>query len=135
MFCYCAASRRLARTLAARYDAALSPAGLTATQFETISVLAALGSSSGRTLGQRLAVDKTTLSRNLKPLIAARLIRGVQDEADARSVLYSVTPTGTRKLARAQPLWQQAHENTLALLGNMATASEHTLSRMNQALL
>jgi DNA-binding MarR family transcriptional regulator len=132
MFCYCAQSRRLARTLTARYDAALAKAGLTAAQFETLSVLEAITPSSGRALAQHLALDKTTLSRNLKPLLEAGLIRAAQDDNDARSVLYSLTATGRRRLSRATVLWHQVHQSTLSALGKDAPAAERLLQRMVQ---
>lgn len=134
MFCFCAQSRRLARTLTARYDAALSAAGLTAAQFETLSVLSALGPSSGRALAETLALDKTTLSRNLKPLLGSGWIEARRGEDDARNVIYTLSTAGRKKLARAMPLWQQAHKATETMLGSQADASQRTLQRITQAM-
>ena len=99
MFCYCATSRRIARTLTARYDAALAPAGLTAAQFETLSVLASLKTATGRTLSHTLAVDKTTLSRNLQSMVAAKLVLVKKGREDTRQQLYA--------LGRRFSAWQQ----------------------------
>lgn len=134
MFCYCAASRRLARSLTARYDAALAPCGLTSAQFETLSLLKGMGPSSGRALAERMALDKTTLSRNLKPLIAARLIASQPGEADARQVIYALTVKGTQRQAKAMPLWQAAHDDSLTRLGSTAATSQRALQRMVQAM-
>ncbi len=134
MFCYCAQSRRLARLLTARYDAALSGSGLTAAQFETLSVMQALGESSGRALAERLDLDKTTLSRNLKALIDAKLIAAHRSEEDARQILHKLTAKGAQRLAKAMPLWQQAHDASLGLLGSYAAPAERALQRMAVAL-
>lgn len=131
MFCYCATSRRIARTLTARYDAALAPAGLTAAQFETLNVLNALGTSSGRMLVDTLALDKTTLSRNLQSMTAANLVLATQDRNDARQQQYSLSPAGRKKLAKAMPLWQAVHNQTEALFPSGAKPS---LQRMAAAL-
>jgi DNA-binding MarR family transcriptional regulator len=134
MFCFCAASRRLGRTLTARYDAALAGAGITAAQFETLSVLDTLGPSSGRALAAQLALDKTTLSRNVKPLLAAALIDVHSSEDDGRASIYTLTALGRRKLAKAKPLWQSAHHASLESLGAQAASSQRTLQRMVHTL-
>ena len=134
MFCYCAQSRRLARVLTARYDSALAPVNLTAAQFETLSLLQAVGSSTGRALAERLALDKTTLSRNLKPLIDAGLISARQGDEDPRQTLYALAPKGKQRLAKALPLWQAVHDESLAMLGHTAGDSQTTLQHLARAL-
>jgi DNA-binding MarR family transcriptional regulator len=134
MFCYCAASRRLARSLTARYDAALAPCGLTAAQFETLSQLQAMGPGTGRALAERLALDKTTLSRNLKPLLEASLVSSQPGENDARQVFYALSPRGRQRLVKAMPLWQVAHDESVSRLGSTAATSQRTLQRMVQAM-
>ena len=133
MFCYCAASRRLSRLLTARYDAALSAVGLTAAQFETLSRLSALGPSSGRVLAEQLALDKTTLSRNLKTLVGSGLVEAASGD-DARSVVYALSNAGRKRLAKAMPLWRASHDASLAMLDSQAVASQRALERMNLSL-
>jgi DNA-binding MarR family transcriptional regulator len=134
MFCYCAQSRRLARVLTARYDAALAPADLTAGQFETLSLLQAVGTSTGRALAERLLLSKATLSRNVKPLIDAGLISARQSGEDARQTLYALAPKGKQRLAKAMPLWQAAHDASLGMLGPSAASSQRVLQQMDRAL-
>lgn len=131
MFCYCATSRRIARTLSARYDAALAPAGLTAAQFETLSTLAALQTATGRTLVDALAVDKTTLSRNLQNLIAAKFVVAKQDRTDTRQQQYTLAAEGKKKLAKAMPLWQAIHNETESIF---TASAKPSLQRMAAAL-
>ncbi len=134
VFCYCAEARRVSRLLTARYDAALSPAGMTAAQFETLGVLQALEPSSGRALSERLAVDKTTLSRNLRSMQEAGWIAAVASKDDARQMDYALTTAGRKKLAKAMPLWQQAHDATTEQLGTHAAPSQRALERLTAAL-
>src|SRR5437764_14499680 len=66
--CVCATARRAARALTQMYDAHLQPAGIEGTQFALLSVIASIGPCSQAAIGHRFALDKTTLSRNLKLL-------------------------------------------------------------------
>jgi DNA-binding MarR family transcriptional regulator len=134
MFCFCASARRLARTLTARYDDALADAGLTASQFETLSMLGATGASSGRVLAERLVLDKTTLSRNVRPLLEAGLMEAEPSETDGRTVLYKLSAAGKRTLAKALPLWQAEHDAVMEMLGAQAVGAERSLQRMVQVL-
>jgi DNA-binding MarR family transcriptional regulator len=134
MTCFCAQSRRLARLLTARYDAALAPAGLSAAQFETLSTLRGMGTPAGTALAARLAVDKTTLSRNLRPLLQDGLVASAISTTDARSLTYSLTEAGRKRLAKAKPLWETAHHDTTTTLGTHAPAIMRSLERITQSL-
>ena len=135
MFCYCAQTRRLARLLAARYDEALAPAGLTAAQFELLSTLGNAGPVHGRALADLLAVDTTTLSRNLKAMMVAGLVQAAASKADARQLLYAPTTQGGQRLRKALPLWQAVHDSTAKQLGEDAKSTRKTLQRMSESLL
>lgn len=134
MFCYCAESRRVARLLTARYDAALAGSGLSASQFEVLDNLAGLEGASGRALAEQLAVDKTTLSRNLKALITAGLVRVQADGDDARQAMYTLTAKGRVRLAKTKPLWQRAHDATVQMLQAKSSATQKSLLGMSAAL-
>lgn len=109
MECYCARTRRAARVLTARYDAALSGAGMTSSQFELMKTLQSCRVSSGAGLARLLVVDKTTLSRNLGPLILHGWIQKRPSQEDGRIALYALTPAGEAALHQALPLWKSVH--------------------------
>ena len=67
-------------------------------------------------LSKRLAMDRTTLSRNLKPLEKERLIR-LGAEGWKRSKTVHVTPEGRHRLARATSLWEVAQTAFLKRFG------------------
>ncbi len=109
--CTCAALRRTARRLTRAYDRALRPAGLRLTQYSVLANLArAEGEGSGLTvtdLARRLAMDRTTLTRNLRPLEATGWLL-IAAGPDRRSRAIEITDEGRRVFEAAQPLWQAA---------------------------
>ena len=65
--CACANLRKAARVVTQAYDKALKPTGLRATQFTVIATLATEGDAPLTRLAEALVMDRTTLTRNLKP--------------------------------------------------------------------
>jgi DNA-binding MarR family transcriptional regulator len=107
--CLCLHVRRAARALARRFDEALRPVGLTNGQF---SLMMALNRPKPPTMGEvasLLALDRTTLTANLKPLERRGLVTVTPDEDDRRSRRMALTPAGRALLARAAPIWHETH--------------------------
>ncbi|HEY1299128.1 MAG TPA: MarR family winged helix-turn-helix transcriptional regulator [Stellaceae bacterium] len=115
--CLCLHLQRAARRVARRFDAALQPLGLTSGQF---SLLMSLNRATPPYLGAvaaLLAMDRTTLTANLKPLARRGLVEISPDENDKRSRRLALTPAGRASLAAAVPIWRATHaaiENTVA---------------------
>lgn len=108
--------RKVTRAVTQYYDRFLEPAGIRATQF---TLLAALFSTKGKTLteiAESLVMDRTTLTRNLKPLEKMGLINTVQT-LDKRSKAYVLTPEGEHIVERCVPLWQHAQDSVVNSLG------------------
>jgi DNA-binding MarR family transcriptional regulator len=114
--CVCSQLRRATRALTQAYDAALRPSGLRSTQFTLLATLAATGGESISALGERMGMDRTTLTRNLEPLKRAGLVQTASSEGDRRAKLVRLTPAGEEALARAVPLWERAQASALARL-------------------
>lgn len=107
--CLCLHAQRAARALARRFDLALKPAGLTSGQF---SLLMSLNRPQPAPLGgvaALLAMDRTTLTANLKPLERRNLLEVLIDPSDRRARLLRLTPTGRTTLAAAVPIWRKLH--------------------------
>jgi len=114
--CLCLHVQRAARALARRFDEALRPLGLTSGQF---SLMMSLNRPKPPTIGSvstLLAMDRTTLTANLKPLERRGLIEVRPDENDRRSRLLTLTSAGRALLAAAVPIWKAAHAETERLL-------------------
>lgn len=110
--CLCLHVQRAARALARRYDEALRPLGLTSGQFSLLMSLNRAEAPSMGLVSELLAMDRTTLTANLKPLVRRGLVRVAVNEADRRSRRMTLTPAGRRLLARALPLWARTQAET-----------------------
>ena len=114
--CLCLAAPRAARTLARRFDEALRPVGLTSGQFSLLMSLNRPRPPSIGSVADLLAMDRTTLTANLKPLERRRLVLTAVDPDDRRSRLLSLTGTGRQVLRAALPIWRRTHKEIDRLL-------------------
>ena len=114
--CACANLRKAARAVTQLFDEALAPSGLRATQFTLLVTSRLTGESTINELAERMAMDRTTLSRNLKPLMRSGLLE-VRPGEDGRTRLVRITPAGEQALEEAYPLWQRAQQETVSALG------------------
>lgn len=115
--CSCFNLRRATRAVTQYYDHCLEPAGIRATQF---TLLVSLASVSARTLTEMansLVMDRTTLTRNLKPLEKLGLIH-TTNARDRRSKAYALTDHGKETLSKGLPLWQEAQRKLTQGLGD-----------------
>ena len=114
--CACTRVRTAARLMTRAYDEALRPCGLSAAQLAILAAVDVDKATSIAELSKRLAMDRTTLSRNLKPLEKARWLRlGV--EGWKRSKTVHVTTEGRQRLGRAAALWETAQTTFLKRFG------------------
>jgi len=114
--CCCFNLRKVTRAITQFYDRYLEPADIRATQF---TLLVELSNSAGKTLtdmAEGLVMDRTTLTRNLKPLDKAGLIESVP-LTDKRSKGYALTEKGRMVLAKGHPLWKNAQHQIVGQLG------------------
>lgn len=109
--CTCAALRMAARRLSQAYDAALTPEGISVSQYSVLSNLARHEASGPPTVGDLadlLGLDRTTLAHNLRPLERDGLVALSADATDGRQRRVSLTDAGRAKRDRCQPLWRAA---------------------------
>ncbi|MEP6503654.1 MAG: MarR family winged helix-turn-helix transcriptional regulator [Betaproteobacteria bacterium] len=118
--------RQLMRRVAQRYDAEVGKAGLKGTQYSLLSHVTKLGPIRPVDLAAGMNVDASTLSRNLKPLIAAGWIT-LSAGADGRSRLVEATEAGREKRIEAQRRWRVAQEGINATLGAARVIALHAL--------
>ncbi len=107
--CLCLHAQRAARALARRFDVALKPAGITSGQFSLLMALNRPAPPSLGSVAALLAMDRTTLTANLKPLQRRGLVETAADPADRRTRLLRLTPAGRDVLAKAVPIWTDTH--------------------------
>ncbi|MEU6599947.1 MarR family winged helix-turn-helix transcriptional regulator [Streptomyces flaveolus] len=100
------ALRKAARYLGATYDKALAPVGLRATQFSILQKLAAHGETTITALADMIAMDRTTMASNLKPLAREGLVTVETSPNDRRARIAAITPDGRARMREAVPLWK-----------------------------
>lgn len=114
--CACGNLRAAARVITQLYDAFLQPSGLLITQFKLLGALAAHGAIALSPLAEELALDPTTLARNLKPLERDGLVEIAVGD-DRRKRVVRLTARGQMALEQALPLWEEAQAWVISRLG------------------
>jgi DNA-binding MarR family transcriptional regulator len=110
--CLCLHVQRAARALARRFDEALRPLALTQGQFSLLMSLNRRRPPSISKVSALLAMDRTTVTANVKPLERRGLVKVSVDREDRRNRRLQLTPSGRALLAAAAPIWQRAHAAT-----------------------
>ncbi len=118
--------RQLMRRVARHYEAEVGKTGLKGTQYWLLSHAVKNGPLRPVDFAAQFKVDPSTLSRNLKPLVAAGWLEQVPGP-DARSHLIQATPLGREKRAEAQRRWRVAQEELNGLLGPDRVVALHAL--------
>lgn len=119
--CLCSNVRQVARQMTAIYEAHLSPYGITAPQFSFLQRLHHLGPIANLEFADLMGMDRSTLSRGLKPLISAGFVETVDMPEgvviDKRSFGLQLTPTGALKYRTAHAGWAHAQVEVQEKLG------------------
>jgi DNA-binding MarR family transcriptional regulator len=113
--CVCATARQVARTLTQLYDSRLRGTGVEAPQFALMMTLDTQGPCGQGALGRRYALDKTTMSRNLKLLERNGWIASAVTN-DKRERRFTLTGEGRKRLAAARPEWKKAQEELRSVM-------------------
>lgn len=109
----------MARCVSRYYDEALDPVGLRSTQFV---LLALVGTDDGiglRVLADAADLDRSTVTRNLRPLERNGWLR-VRSAGPGRPSHAFLTAKGKRQLARAVPIWKRAQGRFEQAVGKRA---------------
>jgi DNA-binding MarR family transcriptional regulator len=109
--------RKAARRVSQIYDVYLEPHGLTVTQYGLLGHLWAFDGIGVGCLADKLVMDPTTLTRNLRPLQRRGLVRSAPDPHDRRNRKLSLTRAGRTAWRRARPGWEEAQRRVASVLG------------------
>ena len=110
--CLCLHVQRAARALARRFDEALRPLALTQGQFSLLMSLNRPQPPSVGEVSALLAMDRTTVTANIKPLERRGLVKVRVDTDDRRNRRLELTASGRALLAAAAPIWKRTHAAT-----------------------
>jgi DNA-binding MarR family transcriptional regulator len=125
--CTCSRLRRLTRRVTAVYDHALAAVGLRVTQFSLLAHLRGHPGLAMTDLAGRLDMDRTTLTRNLAPLIAAGWVEVAPSPDDARRRLVRITASGEDTWRAARTHWRRAQQEVRSTMGDESLAMLHRL--------
>lgn len=120
--CNCFAIRSAARQTTQFYDRHLAPIGLRTTQFSVLSTLDKLGPLAIGELATRMAMDRTTMGRALRPLEREGLVT-IAPGRDGRTRALVLTEPGRARLAEARALWREAQREFETRYGPAEAAS------------
>ena len=114
-------------------DQAFAPFGISHGQY---SLLMSLNRPDAPRLGEAaafLAMDRTTLTANLKPLERRGLISIVPDADDRRSRRLHLTDAGRDLLKAAVPVWRSTHDEVDTALATNGKSLRSELRRVAAA--
>lgn len=114
--CYCIALRRAANVITEYYDREMATVGISAGQYSILLNLWRMDTASTSELAEKVSLDRSTLVRNLKPLMAQGLIVDFA-KAGERNRRLRVSDQGMACLEKALPVWEAAQKGIETFLG------------------
>ena len=114
--CYCIGFRRAARAVTAYYDRIMLQSGLTINQYSLLMYLLRIAPCNATALAKTMKLERTTLLRNIKPLVEKGLMQDLAEEGE-RDRQLTVTKQGIATLEVAQKLWKKAQAGLKAHVG------------------
>jgi DNA-binding MarR family transcriptional regulator len=115
--CYCTSLRAAARRMTAAYDRALASAGITAAQLAMLRAVRVAGPLSVTELADRLELERTTTTRNVRVLSRLGLVVLEPSDRDRRLTQVALSDQGEQALERAAPLWEAAQRDFETRIG------------------
>lgn len=113
--------RKAMRAVTQHYDKVMAPTGLRGTQFTILTVLSRTKSIKITKFAEYLVMDRTTLTRNLKPLEKEGYLKILPDSDDRRSRCIVLTKKGAKVQKDAMPYWHEAQGQMVDFLGKTKT--------------
>ena len=111
--CYCTNMRRSTNIISSFYDSALKKAELTVAQYYLLMNLSRLESANITHWAEHVGLDRSTMVRNIKPL----LDRGLIESTEGHGKTFTLSSKGKQILDLAIPLWQNAQKQIEEVLG------------------
>ena len=119
--CFCHNLRRTTRMITRLYDQVLHPIGIKASQFNVLVIIGSIDPATVPKVAGALAMDRTTLLRNLGPLKTAGYVQ-ILPGSGRRPDEIGLTVAGQNTLTAAIRAWQGAQRQVTQLLGGSHAA-------------
>ncbi|HEY0062284.1 MAG TPA: MarR family winged helix-turn-helix transcriptional regulator [Telluria sp.] len=135
--CTCFKLRKLTRAMSRLYDQHMATVGLKTTQYSLL-VNAARAPLPVAELADTLGMERTTLTRNLKPLLDAGFVE-LKPGADSRQRIVTISAVGRAKVEQAYLAWRAAQTEFEKLMGRDAVRAlneqlETTMTQLSPLL-
>ena len=115
--CVCSQLRRASRAVTNYYDSLLGEvSGLRVSQAIVLVVLYLAGPQTINELAELMALDRTTIGRNLRPLAQQDLLT-LTPGNDQRTRMVTLTVAGKEAILRILPQWEQAQAHMVSSMG------------------
>jgi DNA-binding MarR family transcriptional regulator len=114
--CLFAKTRTVSRYITNLYTQALKEVNMTPVQYSMLTAIQVLKESNINDLSTALKMDRTTINRNLKPLIREGLVF-MNESSDKRERLISISNEGKELYKKGYENWQQAQCDFQHILG------------------
>jgi DNA-binding MarR family transcriptional regulator len=115
--CYCLKIRRATASVTEHYNRMLSPCGITVSQYSVLVNISRMTQCNIRELADMTELDRSTLARNLQPLLRQALVIDTR-RPRTRDCRLELSETGQKTLERAKPLWAEAQRDVMRSLGD-----------------
>lgn len=109
-------TRTISRYVTNLYTNALKDIGVTPVQFSILTAVQLIPNANVNHLSSALMMDRTTLNRNLKPLLRDRYI-DIQESTDRRERKISITPEGQEVYEKGYEKWEEAQRELEEVIG------------------
>jgi DNA-binding MarR family transcriptional regulator len=116
--------RKAARAITRRFDDMLQPIGIRATQLHILVAISLAGPPTITSVAGDLVMDRTTLTRNIRPLGTQGLIRVLPGE-DRRTRVLALTLQGKQVMASGLHIMWEARDGIVAAAGHKAVSDLH----------
>ena len=114
--CNCFYLRRAARLVTRQYAETMKAAGLKSSQFTILAIISKYGRLTITELANKMGLERTSLSRTLRPLEKDGLII-ISEEQERRRRYIELTKPGKAAYKKALPLWNEAQHQFKEQLG------------------
>ncbi|GAS87472.1 MarR family winged helix-turn-helix transcriptional regulator [Mycolicibacterium brisbanense] len=119
--------RLIGRATTGLYEHALDIHGLSIAQLNLLAALGKVGPCPPARLGELLLLDRSTVSRNLSPMLKHGWVQAVSSDAKGIREI-ELTPSGRKKIQAALPDWRRAQEQATELLGAQGVRAVRALA-------
>jgi DNA-binding MarR family transcriptional regulator len=127
--CLLTRTRKISRVVTGIYDQELRPLGINSPQFSLLVIISRLGPASRADIGRENFQDRSTLTRNLQPLLSEGWVEEIASEAGGRRRPLVLTKAGHELLCNATPAWREAQRKAKRVLGKLGATAVMDIAR------